>query len=173
MAEKTVSCLIDDLIETLSQTKASLQERLAQLEEEYKRMLEEAEKTLKDQLEQTTIQYDYWVAARDNSPVPIKKPRRKRKEKEEVPISPEEETKVVDTIYPENNETPEEEQAVEEPIQEETASLEDLFSGSGDVEATPEETAEESVEKWAEEDVVEEEPKPMDFDDWEEPEEWK
>jgi hypothetical protein len=178
MNESVVNSVIDALAAAISTCKTELEN----IDELFKKKLEEAKKSLNEQLEETTNQYNYWLAVRGDAPMPEKKPRRKREKKEEIPAPPKDADKVIDTLYPENNEPePEEESVPEEQSVEETPSAEETknFSLSGSlfpeepVVETPVAETEELPEEISEDDPFIEEGDPIDLDNWDQLEEWK
>ena len=175
--------MIEDDIDHLS---ADLEE----IDEKYRKLAEEEKADTKatiEYYEQRKQFYEEQLAVLTDgetvAPVePEKKPRKKREKKEEVPAPPQDATEVVDTIYPENNEsedtTEEPMPDLPEPVEETNASSGSLFDFPEDPSSAPEEETEAPAEPVIEDDwstpkdtVVENEP--VDLDDFAMPEEWK
>mgnify|MGYP006988825947 CR=1 FL=1 len=195
---------VNNVISSLASAIASLKTEMANIDEKYKKLLEEAKTSLAEALAETENQYHYWLVVRGDLPAPEKKTRRRSKKTEtpaETPVvesaavepvvtdimepetfeteaAPEEEEKIVDTLFDENNTVEDE----EEPAIEESSTVEDdMPEDWGEEASTP--TVESDSMEWPEETEVAEEKAEekeevtvdaVDDNNWPEfPEEWK
>lgn len=199
--KKNISWL-DGMVDNYTEIIESVKNEIAGIDEYYRKQCEDAKKTLNSYLEEAERQKAFWVEARDNglniqtaSPKKTRTRKTKVEDKAEVKstvsedkvVEPEaassEQEKVVDTIYPENNE-PEEEPAAEapaEPVKESSTDDDEWpFEEESPAAEESEPTEEEKADEWdAPEESSDEsenvESKGIDPDeDWPDfPEDWK
>lgn len=153
----------DKVIESYQVDIDALEQSINELKEQYKKVFEEIDDTQEviDMYRESQAEWEnkkrVLLGEIVEEPKPVeaeKKPRKRRTRKEEVPAAPADADKVIDTIYPENNE----EEAVEEAAEEETVEEAASGSGSSDLfeEIWPEESNDVPAEESEEEAVVEE-----------------
>ena len=153
----------DKVIESYQVDIDVLEQSINELKEQYKKVFEEIDDTQEviDMYRESQAEWENKkrvllgeIVEEPKQEEPEKKPRKRRSRKEEVPAAPADADKVIDTVYPENNE----EEPVEEVTEEETVEEATSGSGSGDLfeEVWPEESAEVPAEEPEEETEVEE-----------------
>lgn len=180
--------IINEVIKSLESAVSTLTTEIANIEETYRKKLEEAKAALNEQLEETKAQLNYWFIVRGDLPPQEKKTRTRRAKKsvtddvppvdgsqkevpedkevpqdtmpesEAAPVAEENMEKVIDTLFPENNE-----EESQEPNEEVSAEAEQA-EGSSQIE-------QDMNEVWPENDGFEEKDADKGMSD-EFPEEW-
>jgi len=102
---------INSIVSSLQNAISTLKTESANIEEKYKKLMEEEKSSISEALKEAEEQHHYWLVVRGDLPAEEKKTRKPRAKKAEVStdaVVTEDATddKVVDTIFPENNEDP-------------------------------------------------------------------
>lgn len=99
---------INSIVSSLQNAISTLKTESANIEEKYKKMMEEEKSSISEALKEAEEQHHYWLVVRGDLPAEEKKTRKPRAKKAEVSTDAVvtedvQDDKVVDTIFPENN----------------------------------------------------------------------